>query len=108
MHVVFREKAMAKDPSLFGGKEHLHRYGIDTFEWPELQKLHQKVLNPMTIDNQNQNHILGRSGHMTLAAFVDSLSGQQILHDTKRRKKRRRTTSGINTMTHRRAKAHPR
>ena len=68
---------MAKDPNLFGGKEHLHRYGIDTFEWPALPYVQQKVLDPLTIDNQDRNNSLGRDGHMTLLVLVQGPGGMR-------------------------------
>ena len=113
MQVVVRDKAMAKDPNPFGGKEHLHRYGIDTFEWPALPHVHQKVLKPLTIDNQDQNHFLGRAGHMTLAVYVQCPGGCAAPRkdggiERKKIKSEDGANKGNNTMTHRRAKAHPR
>ena len=46
-------KKTSKDTYLFGGKSNMDRYGIDTSAWPALPDVQQKVLDPLTIDNQD-------------------------------------------------------
>ena len=78
MQAVLQEKMdgnQQENSKRFGGKKHMHDFGLETFIWPTLPEVRQEPLE------LNGKYYFGNNGHMTIRLIIKGPAGDHRLEE---------------------------